>query len=242
MRLLRYILGIWEQCRKQNPTAKRLPPVLPLVLFQGGSTWTADCSLGGIIDIPEGFEPYQPDFRHLLVDLNHIDAHELKGTVLLKTCLLVLKYSREGMQKEVQRLFKLIAEVIRQDSSISLVRAILRYICTVDKETDLQDYMKQVEAINEPKLEEEFMTIAEQLISKGREQGMQQGMEKGVQQGMQQGMQQGEAKTLIKIIEKRFGAVPAPVMEQIHTASTSQLEKWIDASLDAASLQDVFLG
>ncbi|MFU8781482.1 MAG: Rpn family recombination-promoting nuclease/putative transposase, partial [Kiritimatiellia bacterium] len=39
LRLLRYILGIWDQYRKQNPTAKKLPPVLPLVLFQGGATW-----------------------------------------------------------------------------------------------------------------------------------------------------------------------------------------------------------
>jgi hypothetical protein len=58
-----------------------------------------------------------------------------------------------------------------------MMLTLLRYICTVDKETDLQDYMIQVEAINEPKLEEEFMTIAEQLISKGRQEGMQQGMQ-----------------------------------------------------------------
>ena len=56
-RLLRYILGIWEQYRKQNPDAKRLPPVLPLVLFQGGEAWTADLSPSGLIDIPAGFEP-----------------------------------------------------------------------------------------------------------------------------------------------------------------------------------------
>lgn len=37
LRLLRYILGIWEQARKQNPKAVKLPPVLPIVLFQGGA-------------------------------------------------------------------------------------------------------------------------------------------------------------------------------------------------------------
>jgi hypothetical protein len=87
---------------------------------------------------------------------------------VVKTCLLALKYSREGMQKERQRLFQLLAELTRQDNCVSMIRTLLRYICTVDKETDLQDYMKQVEAINEPQREEEFMTIAEQRIWKGR--------------------------------------------------------------------------
>lgn len=236
LRLLRYILGIWEQYRKQNPTAKRLPPVLPLVLFQGGSAWTADLSVSGLIDIPTGFEPYQPQFQHLLVDLSQMDADELKGTLLVKTCLLALKYSRQGMHKELPRLFQLLAEMTQQHGSLSMIRTLLRYICTVDNETDLKEYMKQVAAINAPKFEEEFMTIAEQLISKGRQEGRQEGR----QQGMQQGMQQGEAKTLVKILEKRFGSVPASIMHQIQTADTGKLDAWIDAALDASSLQDIF--
>ncbi len=72
------------------------------------------------------------------------------------------------------------------------------------------------------------MTIAEQLISKGR------------QQGMQQGMQQAEAKTLLRILSKRFGTISPSVNEQISKAPTSQLEGWIDAALDAESIQQIF--
>ncbi len=88
LRLLRYILNIWDQYRKQHPKANRLPPVLPLVLFQGGATWKADLSLSGLIDIPDGLAAYQPEFRHLLVDLNHINAEELKGTLIVRASLL----------------------------------------------------------------------------------------------------------------------------------------------------------
>jgi hypothetical protein len=62
----------------------------------------------------------------------------------------------------------------------------------------------------------------------------------GWEEGRQEGMQQGEAKTLLKILEKRFGQVPAAVIKQMQAADTSQLEAWIDASLDAASLQEIF--
>ncbi len=55
-----------------------------------------------------------------------------------------------------------------------MIRTLLRYICTVDNDRDLTEYIKQVEATRQPKLQEEAMTIAEQLITKGRQKGMQQ--------------------------------------------------------------------
>ncbi len=234
LRLLRYILNIWDQYRKQHPKAKKLPPVLPLVLFQGGATWTADLSLSGLIDIPDGLSAYQPEFRHLLVDLNHINAEELKGTLIVRASLLALKASREGILHELPRLFQLLAEMTRQDSSLSMIRTLLQYICVVDNDSDLTEYIKQVEAIQQPKLQEEAMTIAEQLITKGRQQGM--------QQGVQQGMQQEAAKTLLKILNKRFGSFSPSIKDRISTATSSQLEAWIDASLDAVSVEQVFNG
>ncbi|HAS81815.1 MAG TPA: hypothetical protein DCS43_03860 [Verrucomicrobia bacterium] len=42
------------------------------------------------------------------------------------------------------------------------------------------------------------------------------------------------------IINKRFGSVPQAIKEKIGGATTSQLEDWINASLDAASLQQIF--
>ncbi len=210
------------------------------MLFQGGTTWTADLSLSGLIDIPAGFAPYQPEFRHLLVDLNLIGADDLPGTLMVKASLLALKVSHQGMYHELPRLFRLLAEMTRQDSTPGMIRALLRYICIVDNDADLTEYIKQVEAINVPELEKEFMTIAEQLRKEGRQQGIQQGMQQGIQQGMQQGIQHEAAKTLLKILGKRFGSVPKTIDKQISSATTRQSEEWIDVSLDADTIQQVF--
>jgi len=172
LRLLRYILGIWEQYRKQNPAARKLPPVLPLVLYQGGPQWIADCSLSGLIDIPDGLAAYQPEFLHHLVDLNHLAADDLQGTLLLRTVLLALKSSRKGLQHELPRLFRLFSELMQQDDSPAMVRTLLRYICTVDNDTDLNEYINQARGNNQSSLKEELMTIAEQLRKEGRQQGM----------------------------------------------------------------------
>jgi len=47
---------------------------------------------------------------------------------------------------------------------------------------------------------------------------------------------------LLKILNKRFGSVPQSILETISTATSSQLEVWIDDSLDAESVEQVFNG
>jgi len=205
LRLLRYILGIWEQYRKQNPTARKLPPVLPLVLFQGGAQWTADLSLSGLIDIPDGLASYQPEFRHLLVDLSHIKTEELQGTLIVRTILLALKASREGLHRELPRLFQFLAEMmVQQDVGTAMIRTLLRYICMVDNDTDLTEYMRQVEAIQQPKLQEEAMTIAEQLITKGRQEG-----------GHREGRLAELREDIKDVLDERFGECSYTIIEDL---------------------------
>ena len=211
LRLLRYILGIWEQHRKRNPGCTKLPPVLPLVLYQGGAQWTADLSLSGLIDSIDGLGQYQPDFQHLLVDLTHIDAADMRGTLVGRAVLMALKASRQGSSLELLRIFSLLAEFMRQQDSLGMIRTILRYICIVDNNADFSDYIKQVEALKQPQLQEELMTIAEQLRKEGE------------QQGMQQGMQQALQEDVLEILELRFHSVSYSVKQQladIHDAAT----------------------
>jgi hypothetical protein len=65
-------------------------------------------------------------------------------------------------------------------------------------------------------------------------------IEKGMQAGMQTGMQAGEALALQKLLTKRFGAIPAETLGKITTASTAQIDAWLDLVLDAPSLDVIF--
>lgn len=72
------------------------------------------------------------------------------------------------------------------------------------------------------------------------EKGMQKGVQQGMQQGVQQGVQQGEALALQKLLSKRFGVIPAEIVSQICSASTEQIDAWLDSVLDAPSLNAIF--
>jgi len=60
------------------------------------------------------------------------------------------------------------------------------------------------------------------------------------QRGQEKGFQEGEQVLMQKLLTKRFGPLPAEVLEQLACASTEQIETWADRVLDAASLDEVF--
>jgi hypothetical protein len=69
--------------------------------------------------------------------------------------------------------------------------------------------------------------------------GMQQGMQQGLQQGLQQGQQQGQAELVLRLLARRFAAVPAPLAERVRAIPSAQMPALQDIALDAASLDEV---
>jgi hypothetical protein len=47
---------------------------------------------------------------------------------------------------------------------------------------------------------------------------------------------------LLRLLTRRFGSLPATVIERVQQAGAHDLEDWVDRILDAASLEDVFAG
>ncbi len=73
LRLLRYMVRIWEQWRDSHPEARLLPVIVPIVLHHGDAAWRAPPELAAMIDAsPEMLEatrPWVPHFRFILDDL-----------------------------------------------------------------------------------------------------------------------------------------------------------------------------
>ena len=60
------------------------------------------------------------------------------------------------------------------------------------------------------------------------------------QQGVRQGRVEGERAVLARLLQHRFGPVPAELTERLSQASTADLETWAENELDASTLDDVF--
>ncbi|MGA7980172.1 MAG: hypothetical protein WCA32_08070 [Chromatiaceae bacterium] len=116
----------------------------------------------------------------------------------------------------------------------------LKYLDFIDIYAGLDDNERQryqSEYTDEANL---MSTFAERFRTEGRSLGIEQGIEQGMRQGVQQGRQSGEAAVLLRLLERKFSAVPEPVRQRIANADEQRLLDWSERVLTATTLEEVF--
>jgi len=63
---------------------------------------------------------------------------------------------------------------------------------------------------------------------------------RGMEKGLAQGAAEAKAETVLRLLSKRFGELSEARRCQIRAAAPDQLDRWLDALLDARSLDEVF--
>jgi flagellar biosynthesis/type III secretory pathway protein FliH len=91
---------------------------------------------------------------------------------------------------------------------------------------------QELEAIEESK-QMKYITSVERI-------GIAKGIAEGMAQGRVEGRVEGESRLLGRLLERRFGALPQWVFDQLSNASEQQLEAWGEALLNASTLDAVF--
>jgi predicted transposase YdaD len=91
--------------------------------------------------------------------------------------------------------------------------------------------------LKQPQADEhgERMTTAERIVREARNQGRMEGRV----EGQREGQRDAACRTLLRQVERRFGAVPAAVRARIESSSTTQLEAWLDRIFDLRSPEDL---
>jgi len=97
-RLFCYEARIWQDYLARHPLAKKLPPILPIVLHHSETGWRAETSFEAVLDVaPElrdALRPFLPRFRFMLDDVSHATDGDLRGramTALGKLALLCFR-------------------------------------------------------------------------------------------------------------------------------------------------------
>lgn len=130
-----------------------------------------------------------------LVDVTVIPDDEIirhKRVALLE---LVQKYVRQrDLLDFTETLVTLLLERLITSKQLD---SLVEYLLRVGETSNLEDLMRTL-ARQVPEHEERFMTVAEQLEARGREQGL--------KQGLQQGRQQGSQETQVAIAKKMLSA------------------------------------
>lgn len=223
LQILRYIVAEGEAYRKQHPASCHLPPVYPLVIYHGTTTWRVPRDFHALVEpLPAALMDYVPRFTYALHDLSARTAATIKGEVLTRLVQLALRgiFSAEPLER-LRELIALIDQIQDRDTAVAILESLLRY------------YVQGTQRIEEPDVHALLQSTA------SGEPIMQTFIDRYIKQGIDIGQQQGEAKMLLRQIERRFGPPPEAVRQRILGADSESLLRWSDRILSAESLEAV---
>ena len=234
LRVLVYASLLWQQLvdEKRLPPDGRLPPILPVVLYNGDRRWAAPLALHDLVGLP-GNSPlwqWQPAMSYQIVDEGAFPEDDLARRDALPALLFRLECSPDPEQAVV--LADALLTWFRRHPGFDGVRSV---------------FAELLGAIMEPlapgvRVPEELLEVRNMLASRAEDwkrQWLQEGRQEGEQRGEQRGRQKGEAAILLRQLERRFGALPDWATDRITTADTVALEEWSLRVFDATTLDDV---
>jgi predicted transposase/invertase (TIGR01784 family) len=199
--LLQYMVHIWELFLKQNRKSKKLPVIIPLVIYHGTRKWKFNTDFISLFDVPENMEEYVPNFKYNLCDISHISDEEIKGTVLLRIMCLTLKYIfTPELSHKLPGIVRLLEDVQDKDRGTEYLEALLRYLTKGAKDLKRKAL---VDSITKALKKGGYLmaTIAEEWIEEGKEIGIKIGEERGVKLGEKRGVKLGKLETATELLK-----------------------------------------
>ena len=231
-RLLVYMVNIWEQHKKQYPK-EPIPLIFPMVLYQGATSWKVSLSFHEFLEVPHALKPYVPNFTYSLMDLSKLSDEEIKGQLLLRVALLLMKHIDAPDLKEylIETILPLLNEFTQKETGLETLETVLYYLFQGNPHLEKASVIPQIqEQFVSEKAQEVIMTIAEQL------------RQEGLQQGVQQGVQQEALQLVVKLLEKKFSPLTGSHQRILEGLPVSELESLAERILDASGLEEVFDG
>ncbi len=232
--VLGYMMQIWKKIQEKN---KPLPFLYPIVIYHGKIPWNAAKNFAELVEIPHGMDIFIPSFEYHLLDLSSIPDEEIKGTILSRVVMLLLKniYADDFGERFIS-ICGLLAELNEEKTALEFMRSVINYIANAtDKIT--QDQVKEgIQKALPEQGEYEMPTLAEQW----KEEGRQEGWQKGRQEGKQEGKQEGMLKGIQLALELKFGGEGLAFYRQIEQkASITNLDAIEEALRQNASIPDL---
>lgn len=248
VRILTYVGLLYQDLIKSGQVRadQLLPPVFPLVLYNGEKRWNAATEIADLIQpMPGGLSRYRPHMGYLVLDEGRYDERSLAPGHNLAAALFRLENSRSAL--DIQKVVKELILWLRAPEQRSLQRAFTVWLKRVLLPGRLKgvalpelNELHEVEVMLAERVKEWTREWKEEGFQQGREDGLKEGLKEGLQKGHQEGVQLGEATVLTHQIERKFGSLSEAERKRIHAADIETLLQWSERILTANTKEDVF--
>ena len=233
VRTLVYVGLLYQQLIKEGQLDdnKQLPPVFPLVLYNGDPSWQAAQDLHSLIALPANspLRKYQPQICYYLLDENRYPegkAGSMTGALFRIENSKDIKELRDNLQILEQQI-PLTEASLRRAMAVWIYYVVAPHKGLQLDKRDVQDLteVREMLATRIKQWEKEFI---------------EKGLEKGREEGLEKGRKEGKASMLNKALMLKFGIIPEWAEQKIAHADAALIEQWFVNLLVANNLDDVF--
>ena len=234
LQLLGYLLRIWAAWRKQNPRARHLPRIVPIVLHHGHRVWSAPTSLSALFE-GEGdaealaaLDGLGADLTFRVDDVTAQGDADLRARPLSSLAQLTLACMRSLRDADpnatlalVTRWLDAVASTLATPGGSDRIVVLWSYVLDVTEVAP--ERIAAILGAAGPDAEATLMSTAHRLRAQGRVEGQ----------------VEGRVEILLRLLDRRFGPLPQATLDRVRAATTADLERWADAILTAPTLDAV---
>jgi len=226
VRLMSYMGLLYQDLikTKQLTADKHLPPILPVVLYNGEKRWDAATELKDlIVNVPGGLEKYRPSLTYLLLDEGAFDIQELSP--LKNLVAAIFRLENAGSREDIIAVISNLIEWLTAPEQTRLRRSFTVWIKRVLLPAGNHEQPDNINDLAEIK------TMLAQRVSEWTQQWKQQGWVEGMEKGMEKGIA-AEKVLLARQIRRRFGPAVAETAKTLlepvtNTDTLEQIGDWI---------------
>ncbi len=268
IRMMQYVAALYDHLLrgKAIDLADGLPPVLPIVLYNGDKRWKHSPEIFDLIQPhPPVLAAFQPKLKFWLLDEGKYSPGYLESLQRVMAAIFRMEHAHDT--EAVKQAIRYVGQSVAQSPFKQAIdKAVMQWLHYRLDDTlsdlqlpDIDDILKGTEMIEtnieriRAKAEAEgraegvllgkLQGIREgklQGIREGKLQGIYEGKLQGIYEGKLEGKLEGESTLLERLIAKRFGPLSDNTRSRLKTATTEQLETWAERILDASTLAEVF--
>lgn len=227
LRLLTYLGLLYQDLQKSGkllPDGK-LPPVLPLVLYNGIRKWTSPINMAELIqNVSGGLAKYRPDFQYLLLEENQYPLDNLPNHNLVSA---IFQLERSRYPEDIRAVVSSLIKWLKSPEQATIRRSFTVWINRVLLPVRLPG--QEVPHVHD------LLEVETMLTERVKE-----WTKEWKEEGLQQGMQRGTAQVILHQLAEKFGVLSPELKSKVERAENKQLLEWSKRILTANNPEDVF--
>ena len=226
VRILAYTALLWQDLIKSGTVhdGATLPPVLPVVIYNGGKPWSAAQDVAELLPPLSGpLSRYQPRQSYFLLDAGQVSEEALQGGGLVAQ---LMRLERATTLEDIRAVVReFISQLqgpnylhLRRILAVWLGRVVFKRAGITQDVPEFHD-LQEVDAM----LEERAAQWKDEYIQQGIMIGEARGEARGKAEGKAEGKVEGIRLALQDLLEARFGRLPQSVTSHIASSSDSNI-------------------